>query len=93
MIFLENKNTLWKGRTTYEKVLLVIGMACAFGVVLFGALSLFEVLENGLAFSEILLGVLMAVQGLMNLKRSKTVAVISFTAAAIIFAVAIFILI
>ncbi len=85
---MENKEAFWKGRTVYEKVLLVLGMVCSAGVVAFGALSLFEVVKNGLTYAEILLGVLMIVQGLTNVKRSKAVAIISFAAAAVIFAAA-----
>ncbi len=83
-----DKEAFWNGKTVYEKVLLVIGMVCGLGVAAFGALYLFEVLENGLTYAEILLGVLMVVQGLTNVKKSKVVAVISFVAAAVIFAAA-----
>ncbi len=86
------KETLWKNRTTYEKVLLIIGTVCGLGVIAFGTLSLFGVFENALTYAEILLGVLMLVQGLQNVKRSKVTAVVSFAAAAFIFAVALFIL-
>ncbi len=87
-----DKDAFWKGRTAYEKVLLIIGMLCGLGVAAFGALYLFEIVENGLTYAEILLGVLMAVQGLTNVKRSKAVAIISFVAAAIVFGAAVFIL-
>ncbi|MBQ8404186.1 MAG: DUF3953 domain-containing protein [Clostridia bacterium] len=86
------KEILWKSRTTYEKLLLIIGTVCGLGVIVFGVLSLFGAFENALTYAEILLGVLMLVQGLQNAKRSKVTAVVSFVAAAFIFAVAVFIL-
>lgn len=76
----------------FEIVLKVIGILCGMGVIVFGALFLTDKMENGLDCAQILLGVLMLVQGAQNLKKSKLAATVSFVAAAFIFAVAAFVL-
>ena len=82
---MENKT---KNEKIFETVLMVLGILCGMGVIIFGALFLAEKMENGLEIAEILLGVLMLVQGLQNLKKSKLTAIVSFVAAAFIFAAA-----
>ena len=82
---MENKT---KNEKILETVLMVLGILCGMGVIIFGALFLAEKMENGLEIAEILLGVLMLVQGLQNLKKSKLTAIVSFVAAAFIFAAA-----
>ena len=82
---MENKT---KNEKIFEMVLMVLGILCGMGVIIFGALFLAEKMENGLEIAEILLGVLMLVQGLQNLKKSKLTAIVSFVAAAFIFAAA-----
>lgn len=84
---MENKT---KNEKIFETVLLVTGILCAVGIFVFGALFLMGIMESGLNFAEILLGVLMLVQGVQNLKKSKLTAIVSFVAAAFIFAAAIF---
>lgn len=82
---MENKT---KNEKIFEMVLMVLGILCGMGVIIFGALFLAEKMENGLEIAEILLGVLMLVQGLQNLKKSKLTAIVSFVAAALIVAAA-----
>ncbi|MBQ9747078.1 MAG: DUF3953 domain-containing protein [Clostridia bacterium] len=82
------KNT----KNVYDIVLYILGILCALGVIVFGTLSITKTLEGALNYAEILLGVLMLVQGLQNLKKSKLTAIISFVAAAIIFSTALFII-
>ena len=84
---MENKT---KNEKIFETVLFVIGILCAVGVIVLGALFLAGKAENALDYAEILLGVLMLVQGVQNLKKSKLTAIVSFVAAAFIFAAALF---
>ena len=86
---MENKA---KNEKILEIVLNVIGILCVMGVIVFGALFLSEKMENGLDIAQIMLGVLMLVQGARYFKESKLVSIVSFVAAALIFGVAAFVM-
>jgi len=79
-----------KNEKIFEIVLTVIGVLCGAGVIVLAALFLMAEMKAALDYAEILLGVLMLVQGLRCFKQSKLTAIVSFAAAALIFARTVF---
>lgn len=81
-----------KNEKIFQIVLNVIGILCGVGVIVCSVLFLAKDMKDALNCAEILLGVMMLVQGVRYFKQSKLTSIVSFVAAAIIFAAAAFVL-
>ena len=81
-----------KNQKIFEIILAAVSILCGVGVIALGALFLLAEMKNALDYAEILLGVMMLVQGLRYFKQSKLTAIVSFVAAALIFAAAFFVM-
>lgn len=81
-----------KNEKIFETVLAVIGILCGVGTIVLATLFMVTKMKAALDYAEILLGVMMLLQGIRYFKKSKITAIVSFVAAVIIFAAAFFVM-
>ena len=75
----------WKEKTTYMKVLAVIGTIVSISIIVLALLQLFDVFENASYFFIPLLGKLMVIQGLQYWNKSRWTSIFSFVTSIFIF--------
>ena len=88
-----NKLPLWKEKSTFEKVLSVIGIIISMTIVILATLGFIGVWENAIDVVEPLIGVMMLIQTLQYRKYDKKIAIFSGAVAIFILAISIKILV
>ena len=79
---------IWIELKRYEKIAFVIGEICAVLVILFAGFQLLGIWDIAINVCEVLLGVLMITQTILQWKKNRTIAIFSLCVATFIFIVA-----
>lgn len=74
----------WHEMKIYERVSLIIGEICSILVILFACLRLFSIWNIAINVCEVLLGIVMITQSILQWKRNRGVALFSFMIAFIV---------
>lgn len=76
----------WKSSSKFEKVLWILQMAISVAVIILVILKLCDIYAEALNWAVPLLGLTQVIMGLQEWKQSKSMALISFCVAAVVFA-------
>ncbi|MFA9464168.1 MAG: DUF3953 domain-containing protein [Velocimicrobium sp.] len=82
---MKKSNRAWGEMQIYEKISFIVGIICSVSVIILAFLQLIGIWEKAINIFEPLLGVLMVTQGVLQWRRNKAVAVLSFCVAIFIF--------
>lgn len=76
--------SLWKKKSTAEKILSVVGIVCSVSAIVLAVLQLAGVWENAGYVYLPLIAVLMLIQTVESWRQNKTIAILSLCAAVLI---------
>lgn len=78
----------WQKLKIYERISLVIGEICSILVILFACLQLFSIWNIAINVCEVLLGIVMITQSILQWKKNRAVAIFSLCVALFVFMIA-----